>query len=193
MRRSKQIVIILNDTLQSVGLQSLLVDYFSPVSITCYQSFNEIEEKKDNIDFYFTDTDTFVLNSDFFMPRKNKSIVLTHAGYIRETQNVLSVNLHINIRQSQEFIIEQLKLLFQAGQPNNPDSTKGLSSREIDVLQLIVKGITNKEIADKLNISLNTVLSHRKNITSKLGIKTVSGLTYYAIMNGLVSANDIEL
>jgi len=193
MRRSKQIVIILNDTLQSVGLQSLLVDYFSPVSITFYQSFNEIEEKKDNIDFYFTDTDTFVLNSDFFMPRKNKSIVLTHAGYIKETQNALSVNLHINIRQSQEFIIEQLKLLFQAGQPNNSDNTKGLSSRETDVLQLIVKGITNKEIADKLNISLNTVLSHRKNITSKLGIKTVSGLTYYAIMNGLVSADDIEL
>jgi len=61
------------------------------------------------------------------------------------------------------------------------------------VLQLIVKGITNKEIADKLNISLNTVLTHRKNITGKLGIKTVSGLTYYAIMNGFISADDIDI
>ena len=53
--------------------------------------------------------------------------------------------------------------------------------------------VTNKEIADKLNISLNTVLSHRKNITTKLGIKTVSGLTFYAIMNGIISGDDIEL
>ena len=59
-----------------------------------------------------------------------------------------------------------------------------LSNREIDVLKLIAQGFINKEIADKLNISLNTVLSHRKNITSKLGIKTVSGLTFYAIANG---------
>ena len=65
--------------------------------------------------------------------------------------------------------------------------------REVEVLQLIVKGGTNKEIADKLCISLNTVLTHRKNITAKLGIKTVSGLTFYAIMNGLVSGEDIEL
>ena len=50
-----------------------------------------------------------------------------------------------------------------------------------------------KEIADKLNISLNTVLTHRKNITAKLGIKTVSGLTFYAIMNGIISGDDIEL
>lgn len=55
-----------------------------------------------------------------------------------------------------------------------------LSQREIDVLKLIVLGLLNKEVADKLNISLNTVLSHRKNITSKLGIKTVSGLIFYS-------------
>lgn len=58
------------------------------------------------------------------------------------------------------------------------------------MLQLVAKGITNKEIADKLNISLNTVLTHRKNITTKLGIKTVSGLTFYAIMNGLLSGEE---
>ena len=72
------------------------------------------------------------------------------------------------------------------------EANKGLSQREIDVLQLVATGITNKEIADKLNISLNTVLSHRKNITSKLGIKTVSGLTFYAIMNGIIAGNEIE-
>ena len=101
---------------------------------------------------------------------------------------------HITIKASQEIIIEQLEQLF-TGDNNSisSESNKELSTRETDVLQLIVKGSTNKEIADKLNISLNTVLSHRKNITTKLGIKTVSGLTFYAIMNGIISGDDIEL
>ncbi len=73
------------------------------------------------------------------------------------------------------------------------ENNKELSIREVDVLQLIVQGFTNKEIGDKLSISLNTVLTHRKNITAKLGIKTVSGLTYFALMNGYLSADDIEL
>ena len=66
-----------------------------------------------------------------------------------------------------------------------------LSSREIEVLVLITKGLINKEIADKLNISLTTVITHRKNITEKLGIKSVSGLTIYAVMNGYIEADRI--
>lgn len=72
------------------------------------------------------------------------------------------------------------------------EGSKELSSREIDVLQEIVRGSTNREIAEHLSISLNTVLSHRKNITAKLGIKTVSGLTFYAIMNGIISGEEID-
>ena len=89
----------------------------------------------------------------------------------------------------------QLLIQLFTGENNSisSDNNKELSTRETDVLQLIVKGSTNKEIADKLNISLNTVLTHRKNITAKLGIKTVSGLTFYAIMNGIISGDDIEL
>lgn len=62
-----------------------------------------------------------------------------------------------------------------------------LTNREEEILRLIVKGHLNKEIAAKLNISHNTVLTHRKNIISKTGIKTVSGLTFYAIRKGLIS------
>ncbi|WP_367400742.1 response regulator transcription factor [Coprobacter fastidiosus] len=56
----------------------------------------------------------------------------------------------------------------------------------------MAQGFLNKEIADRLNISINTVLSHRKNITAKLGIKSVSGLSFYAMMNGYVSSAEIE-
>lgn len=73
------------------------------------------------------------------------------------------------------------------------DEVQTISPRELEVLKLIALGLLNKEIADRLNISLNTVLSHRKNITAKLGIKTVSGLIFYCITHGYVSADEIEL
>lgn len=62
---------------------------------------------------------------------------------------------------------------------------------KLEVLVLITKGLINKEIADKLNISLTTVISHRKNITEKLGIKSVSGLAIYAVMRGYIEADSI--
>ena len=61
-----------------------------------------------------------------------------------------------------------------------------LTPREIDVLKLAAQGYINKEIAEKLQISLHTVISHRKNIAEKLSIKNISGLTVYAMMNGLI-------
>ena len=72
----------------------------------------------------------------------------------------------------------------------NPASDKvqqeDLSDREIEVLVQMVKGLANKEIADKLNISIHTVISHRKNITDKTGIKSLSGLTIYAITKKII-------
>ncbi len=61
-----------------------------------------------------------------------------------------------------------------------------LSDREVEVLMQMVKGLANKEIADKLNISIHTVISHRKNITDKTGIKSLSGLTIYAITKKII-------
>lgn len=67
-----------------------------------------------------------------------------------------------------------------------------LSNREKEILISIAIGLTNKEIAEKHNISVHTAISHRKNISRKIGIKTVSGLTIYAIFNGLISDIDIQ-
>ena len=68
-----------------------------------------------------------------------------------------------------------------------PGFINELSEREKTILKHVAKGLTNKEIADKLFISTHTVITHRKNITTKLGIKTISGLTVYAILNNLIS------
>ncbi|MDD3636339.1 MAG: response regulator transcription factor [Bacteroidales bacterium] len=67
-----------------------------------------------------------------------------------------------------------------------------LSEREISILKLVALGNTNNEIADKLFISAHTVMTHRKNITRKLGIKTVSGLTVYAILNQLIKLEEVQ-
>jgi DNA-binding NarL/FixJ family response regulator len=56
----------------------------------------------------------------------------------------------------------------------------------------LAKGLTNKEIADKLNISTNTVITHRKNLSQKTGIKSVSGLTIFAVVQKLVSIDDFN-
>ncbi|PKP52567.1 MAG: DNA-binding response regulator [Bacteroidetes bacterium HGW-Bacteroidetes-1] len=74
-----------------------------------------------------------------------------------------------------------------------PDNDSGtLSDRENDVLKLVALGLTNNEISEKLFISIHTVMTHRKNITRKLGIKTVSGLTVYAILNKLIKAEELK-
>jgi DNA-binding NarL/FixJ family response regulator len=68
-----------------------------------------------------------------------------------------------------------------------PEEASGqISDRETDVLLLLVQGLQNKEIADKLNISIHTVISHRKKITQKTGIRSQAGLVIYALSNRLV-------
>jgi DNA-binding CsgD family transcriptional regulator len=67
-----------------------------------------------------------------------------------------------------------------------------ISDREKEVLQLVALGLTNKEIAEKLYISSHTVITHRKNITSKLGIKTIAGLTVYAVIHKLIAPEHIQ-
>ncbi|MBR5726225.1 MAG: response regulator transcription factor [Muribaculaceae bacterium] len=94
----------------------------------------------------------------------------------------------IDIRDSRAQVIETLA---QAS-PSAVETTTGsyeLTKRETAVLVQLAQGKTNKEIADALNVSVHTVISHRKNITRKTGIKSVAGLTVYAMLNNLIDDN----
>ena len=79
-------------------------------------------------------------------------------------------------------------------QPLQPakQEVEALSERELDVLIQVVKGLSNKEIADVLCISTHTVITHRKNITRKLNIHSTAGLTIYAIVNKLINLDGLE-
>ena len=68
-----------------------------------------------------------------------------------------------------------------------------LTLREMEILRQVAMGFSNKEIADNLFISIHTVITHRKNITGKLGIKSISGLTVYAIINRLIDPDLTDL
>jgi DNA-binding NarL/FixJ family response regulator len=67
---------------------------------------------------------------------------------------------------------------------------KKLSRRELDVLKLLVKGYANRQIADELFISIHTVITHRRNISRKLGIKSIAGLAIYSVINNIIDIDD---
>ena len=96
----------------------------------------------------------------------------------------------IEINDSKLKIINKLNQIAQSDKGEKPDDVE-LSKREIDVLVAVAKGLMNKEIADQMNISIHTVISHRKNITRKTGIKSVSGLTVYALLNNLIDETEV--
>lgn len=77
--------------------------------------------------------------------------------------------------------------------PQNVTKDETLSEREKEIVRCIVNGLTNKEVAEKLFISVNTVLTHRKNIARKLSIHSTAGLTIYAIANGIVNLEDVQI
>jgi DNA-binding NarL/FixJ family response regulator len=100
----------------------------------------------------------------------------------------------LNLHYCKYDLLEKMKSILgkRITTANNKMQNKELSEREKTILTEVVLGLTNQEIADKLFLSIHTVTTHRKNLTNKLGIKTVSGLTVYALINKLVNINDIE-
>lgn len=96
----------------------------------------------------------------------------------------------ISIYDSAETITNTLREVMKSDDTTEP--RKELSGREQEIVVCVVKGMTNKQIAEELHLSTHTVITHRRNISSKLEIHTASGLTIYAIVNKLVELDDIE-
>ena len=178
-----EIAIVAPNTLTSLGLQNLLEEIIPMATIRVFRSFAELmDDTPDMYAHYFISSQIYFEHTSFFLPRKPKTIVLAGG----DNQPQLSGVPTLNIYQDEKGLVKDMPP-HAAG---NADAHE-LSAREIEVLVLITKGLINKEIADKLNISLTTVITHRKNIVEKLGIKSVSGLTIYAVMHGYIDADRI--
>lgn len=96
----------------------------------------------------------------------------------------------IDISDSREKIAMKLRQLLDSDE-TIAESTE-LSEREKEILVAVAKGQTNKSIAEQYHLSIHTVITHRKNLTRKTGIKSVSGLTVYAILNNLIDIKEVE-
>lgn len=179
---SIEVHILTHDTTQRIGLKYILMEYFNIPSKTSTQlNIQQLGENPTSL--FFVSTQCYIEYQDFFFPRKNRTIIIS--------KSPIKDSLSIDVFSPESEIINQISSILESFDSSTDNTTSELSPREIDVLKLIAMGLINKEIADKLAISINTVLTHRKNISSKLGIKSVSALSIYAIMNGYISEKDL--
>ncbi len=198
----------------NLGLKSIL-ERIVPVAEVCtFTSTDEMVGSGEVFFHCFVSANIFLENSSLFREKGAKPIVLTESA--APTARLAGIP-YLNINQNEASLVRDiLRLHHEAhsnsihhphrthtphseGTPGNADghhssqlrNEEVLSPREIEVLSLIVKGLLNKEIADRLNIGLTTVITHRRNIIEKLGMRSVSALTIYAVMRGYVNINEI--
>lgn len=196
MNRPK-IAIIDPNTLSVMGMKQLLQDVIPIMEVYSFGSFEELlRDNPDDYFHFFVAQSVVVAHRSFFLERRQKTIVLTISN---DPQTQLSGFHSVCVNVPEEQLVRSLLQLEQHAHahgrnlPQMPQTMtkKVLSDREIEVLSLIAQGYINKEIADRLSIGLTTVISHRKNIQDKLGMKSVSALTIYAVMHGYVDINKI--
>lgn len=132
------------------------------------------------------------LNIKSLLPHQDLLLVALVYTYV-DNEVLKQYNGRIEINDDVAGIVRKLKQVIE-NSTVNAEISDGyeLSKRELEILTAVAKGMTNKEIADLHNISIHTVISHRKNITRKTGIKTVSGLTVYALLNNLIDQSNME-
>ena len=192
-----KIAVVDANTLASIGMKQLLQNVMPIMTVDTFGSVAELEANHpDSYAHYFVSTDIVLSNRLFFSKRQRKTIVLT----LSLTDSSTLSGFHaLCINQPERMLIHDLLQLQQYAHgdgrnlPPLPQalSQKVLTDREIEVMSLIVQGLINKEIAERLHIGLATVVTHRKNIMDKLGFKSVSALTIYAVMHGYVDINNI--
>ena len=194
MERPK-IAIIDPNTLSVLGLKHILQNVMPIIDVHAFGSFDKLQTSNSKqYVHYFAAMSVVLDNRQFFLDHVRKTIVLTTS---QDTQMGGFKCLCINVPEKD--LVRSILMMQQGGHPHGrnlpplPETLNRqiLSNRELEVLSLIVQGNINKEIADKLNIGLATVITHRRNIMDKLGMKSVSALTIYAVMHGYVDINDI--
>ena len=174
-------VIFMSNALAAIGISHLLESHFSVASHIASSADEVSIAMQDGTDYIVTDAATYVTHLSLLLPHGRHTIVFSDSTAL--TTSGVTV---IATSRGERHIVECLNTLLSP-KPIHSHKASMLSSREVDGLRLVASGLINKEIATRLNISINTVLTHRKNITAKLGIKSVSGLTFYAMMHGIIS------
>jgi len=192
--RTAGFILVIDSYLLRKGLASLLsrihgiriVKEFSDSGI--FQQY----ARKQEIEFLVISQSLFDHSSEFFVSRPGlleKTILLTEKSEAKEnTPNSISLS------EGKEQIVAKIRKLTALHSSSFPgDSSGELSQREKTIVRQVSLGLTNKQIAETLFLSTHTVTTHRKNISSKLGIKSVSGLTVYALVNNISTIEEVHM
>ncbi len=196
---NQRIIIIEPSTIVFAGLQSIIERMHIAESIYHVAELDTITQKLAQLR-----ADIIIVNTAVFGFHKNLSIKsifkdCTHASIIAfvsqysDSQFLKQFDDIIDIYDDAQTISAKIRHIIEQDTIDITETdTTELSEREQEVLIAVVKGLINKEIASTLNISIHTVMSHRKNITRKTGIKSISGLTVYALFNNLIKQEDVQ-
>lgn len=200
MEKPLRIVLVESSFLIRSGLEKLFSELPGMLIVEMYDG----SEKRMVENIYKQKPDVLIISPESVEPNLDKLInsfhsfeELTILGLVdsKTPDSIRSRFKNILDIRSEKFeLLQQTKPLLKPLLSKEPFSTEDqlLSEREKNILKLVTLGLTSFEIADKLFLSIHTINTHRKNISKKLGIKTVSGLTVFAIMNQLVSLQEIE-
>lgn len=195
----KKIILITPSKIVARGLNGILNDYGDfrlEAILSDISRENESVLKNTSVDIIIIDTGLWGYSSR----RQFRSLISEYSDAAVIGVNTLSLDEEskrlyddiFSIYDSPSVIINKLRSANTSEREQSEQNKNELSLREQEILVCVAKGMLNKEIADKYNLSIHTVITHRKNITRKTGIKTVAGLTVYALLNNLIDPNSIE-
>ncbi|MBR4783536.1 MAG: response regulator transcription factor [Bacteroidaceae bacterium] len=210
-----RIALIGSNSLMMIGLREMLEDVMPFAQFSIFSSTTAMLDANSNIGFfhYFVSMSEFTANQDFYLPRTHQTIVLVDCqrsmvnAASAANPNLFSKGSMLNMLCPREDILRQLLTLQQNAhnhyahypapvaqhmQHAAQNEEQLLTHREKEVLAHLAKGMINKEIADALCISLNTVITHRKHIMQKLHSQSLSKLAIYAVQHGYVQPEDIK-
>ncbi|WP_289857282.1 LuxR C-terminal-related transcriptional regulator [uncultured Muribaculum sp.] len=150
-----------------------------------HQINTKLKELKDIIIRYLPQRENNLLNAVLFDIINCEQDLVSHCK-VEDTLLVPAV------RELEARMAENLPMVDDTVATNGSVSADMLSNREKEIIAHVARGMSNKEIADKLFLSVHTVTTHRRNISNKLQIHSPAGLAIYAVVNGLVNIDDLE-
>ena len=196
MERRPAIAVIAPSILTALGMKSILEKIIPMAEVEVFNDVHALEESgMERYFLFFTAAPLFVRHSALFRPYCRRVILLAGGSVPPELADMR----RLNILRSEEELVRDIMHMHRSvhhdAHDPAPDASAALgpvlSAREAEVLALIARGHINKEIAQRLGIGLTTVISHRRNLMEKLGIRSVSGLTLYAVTRGYVEADEL--
>ncbi len=190
-----EIAIVDSNILAALGLQPLLTDLIPVAEVHIFVSFDELKvADKGQFVHYFVASRLYFEHAAYFREKPRRAIVLVNGDL-----QIAGVPT-LNVCQTEKALVKSILSVHRQGHPNgtpqhhmasSPSKMAGLSAREVEVAILLAKGYINKEIADQLNISLTTVITHRKNIMEKLHARSLADIILYVVMNGLIDVGEL--